>query len=57
MKKAHILVKKLVPITIPATICGPEQSTQNIEVKCDNAAILNSHISRDPELMHHLRCL
>ena len=48
------------PIAVAAAIWGPEWSTRNIEVKCDNAAIvavLNSGSSRDPELMHLLRCL
>ena len=60
MKNAHISVKELVPIAVAAAIWGPEWSTRNIEVKCDNAAVvavLNSGSSRDPELMHLLRCL
>ena len=60
LKNAHISTKELVPIAIAAAIWGPEWSTQIIEVKCDNAAVvavLNSGNSRDPELMHLLRCL
>ena len=43
-----------------AAIWGPDWFTRYIEVKCDNAAVvavLNSGSSRDPELMHLLRCL
>ena len=56
-KTAHVSVKELVPIAIGAAIWGPQWSTQSIEVKCDNAAVvavLNSGNSRDPELMHLL---
>ena len=60
MKNAHTSVKELVSITIAAAIWGPEWSTESIEVKCDNAAVvavLNSGSSRNPELMHLMRCL
>ena len=60
LKNAHISVKELVPIAIAAAIWGPEWSTESIEVKCDNAAVvavLNSGNSRNPELMHFMRCL
>ena len=58
LKNAHILTKELVPIAIAAAIWGPEWSDHRSQ--CDNAAVvavLNSGNSRDPELMHHLRCL
>ena len=53
-------IRRVCAIAIAAAIWGPEWSTQIIEVKCDNAAVvavLNSGNSRDPELMHLLRCL
>ena len=60
LNNAHISVKELVPITIPAAIWGPEWSTESIEVKCDNAAVVavvNSGSTRNPGLMHLMRCL
>ena len=60
LEGAHITIKELVPIAIAAAVWGPEWSGQNIQVKCDNAAvvaILNSGSSKDPDVMHLMRCL
>jgi len=60
LKNAHISVKELVPIVTAAAIWDPEWSTESIEVKCNSAAVvavLNSGSSRNPELMHLMRCL
>ena len=60
LEGSHITTKELVPIAIAAAVWGPKWRGQNIEVKCDNAAvvaIINSGSCKDPEVMHLMRCL
>jgi len=60
LEGSHITIKELVPITIAAAVWGPKWLGQNIEVKCDNAAvvaIINLGSCKDPEVMHLMRCL
>lgn len=56
----HITVKELIPIVIAAAVWGKSWSESHVWVKFDNAAvvhILNRGYSRDPEVMHLMRCL
>ena len=56
----HIAAKEMVPIVFAAAIWGPSWSGQRIRCKSDNSAVVtvvNTGSTRDPLLMHMLRCL
>ena len=56
----NIATKELVPIVIAVAIWGERWASNHVRVRCDNMAvveILRARSSRDPELMHLLRCL
>lgn len=55
-----ISTKELIPIVIAATVWGPSWAGKLIRCNCDNQAVvsvINSGYSKDPALMHLLRCL
>ncbi len=55
-----IAAKELTPIIIEAVVWESGWSGRNIRVCCDNVtvvAILNSRYSKEPLLMHMLRCI
>ncbi len=59
-RELGIAAKELIPIIIGAVVWGSGWSGRSIRVRCDNAAviaILNSRYSKEPLLMHMLRCL
>ena len=56
----HIAIKELLPITIACAVWGHYWQHQHVLVLCDNMSvvqILTKFKSRDPVLMHLLRCL
>ena len=56
----HITVKELVPIVLACAVWGRCWRYQHVLVWCDNMAVvhvLHSLTSRDPAIMHLLRCL
>ena len=60
LQRSHITVKELVPIVLAAAVWGSEWVGQNVMAYCDNAAVvavLRSGDSKEPEVMHLLRCL
>ena len=60
LQRSHITVKELVPIVLAAAVWGREWVGQNVMAYCDNAAVvavLTSADSKEPEVMHLLRCL
>ena len=55
-----IAAKELLPIVMACVVWGPRWSRKGILVHCDNMAvvhIMQSKTSRDPVIMHLLRCL
>ena len=60
MPKLHITAKELIPIVVSAAVWGKQWSASLAKVRCDNMAvvhIINTGYSRDPEVMHFMRCL
>ena len=60
MADCHITAKELVPITIAAVVWGRGWQGKVVRAWCDNEAvvcIVNQGTSRDPEVMHLVRCL
>ena len=56
----HIAAKEMVPIVIAASLWGPQWHRRCVRFRSDNMAVvdvLRSRTSRDPILMHLLRCL
>ena len=56
----HITSKELLPIVVAAAIWGSRWAGKTIKALCDNMAvvhILRSHHSKDPTVMHLVRCL
>ena len=56
----HIAAKEMVPIVIAASLWGPQWHRRCVRFRSDNMAVvdvLRSRTSRDPLLMHLLRCL
>ena len=56
----QIAVKELIPIIIAAVVWGKNWKGHNVRARCDNGAvvaIVNSRYSKEPILMHMLRCL
>ena len=59
-RTANIAAKELVPVVLAASLWGPCWHRECIRFRSDNMAvvdILHSRTSRDPLLMHLLRCL
>lgn len=55
-----ITVKELLPIVMATALWGAQWAGKTVRSQCDNAAVvavLNSRTSREPEVMHLLRCL
>lgn len=55
-----IAAKELIPIVIAGAIWGKEWAKQKVKFWCDNesvVAVMKSRTSRNPHLMHLLRCL
>ena len=55
-----IALKKLLPIVIACAIWGANWRGEAVVARIDNTsavAVINSRSSRDPKLMHLLRCL
>lgn len=60
MDKANITRKELIPIILAAAIWGHQWSRKTIVAQCDNLAVvevLNRGYSREPDIMHLMRCL
>ena len=60
MDKANITRKEFIPIILAAAIWGHEWSRKTIVTQCDNLAVvevLNRGYSREPDIMHLMRCL
>jgi hypothetical protein len=56
----QIAIKEMVPVVVACAIWGKAWEYRTVRVQCDNMAVvqvLNSLTSRDPTLMHLLRCL
>ena len=56
----HITSKELLPVVIAAAMWGSKWAGKTIKALCDNMAvvhILRSHQSKDPTVMHLVRCL
>jgi hypothetical protein len=56
----NIATKELVPIVIAVAIWGSHWASSHVRIRCDNMAvvdILKARSSRDPGVMHLLRCL
>ena len=55
-----ITIKELLPIMVAAVVWGTRWRAQKVLCHCDNqavVAVLNSRSSKQPQLMHMLRCL
>lgn len=55
-----IMVKELVPIVIAAAVWGRHRVGDRVQCKCDNesvVAVISSRTSKNPSVMHLLRCL
>jgi len=60
VKAESIAVKELIPIVLAGAVWGDLWSGNVVLCRCDNesvVAVVNSRTSRDPGLMHLLRCL
>ena len=56
----HITIKELLPIVMAVATWGNKWAGLTIQANCDNMAVvqvLRSHQSKDPTVMHLLRCL
>ena len=56
----NIATKELIPIVMAVAMWGKFWNGQVVNCRCDNmavVAVINSRTSRDPDLMHQLRCL
>ena len=56
----HIAIKELVPILIGLAVWGSYWSRRHVICYCDNdavVAVMRSRCSKEPDLMHLLRCL
>ena len=56
----HITVKELVPIVIACAVWGKNWQGKTVRFRCDNAAvvaIINSGRSKEPTVIHLMRCL
>ena len=56
----HIAIKELTPIVLAAAVWGRGCSGKSVMAHCDNAAVvsvINIGSSKDPDLMHLMRCL
>ena len=55
-----ITQKEVLPVVLACAVWGEQWSSQMVQAYCDNEAavsVLNSGYSRDPQIMHLLRCL
>ena len=55
-----ITQKEVLPVVLACAVWGEQWFSQMVQVYCDNEAavsVLNSGYSRDPQIMHLLRCL
>ena len=55
-----IAVKELIPIVLAGALWGKEWKRQRVRCSCDNeavVAVMRTRTSRNPHLMHLLRCL
>ena len=55
----NITVKELVPIVTAAAVWGREWQGKVLGCRCDNqavVAVLHSHTSKEPDIMHLLHC-
>ena len=60
LQPTQIAIKELIPITLACAIWGNHWKKSTIRANCDNeavVAIINSGYSREPFLMHLLRCI
>ena len=60
LQSEQIAIKELIPIVLSCTIWGKHWKAMTIQANCDNDAvvsIINSGYSREPFLMHLLRCI
>ena len=60
LQEEQIAVKELAPITIACALWGPRWTGSSIRVHSDNEAVVtvvNSGYSRQPVMMHLLRCI
>ena len=58
--QVHITVKELLPVVVACAVWGHQWPGGSIRVLCDNAAvvaIIKAGTSRDPLVMHLMRCL
>ena len=56
----QITVKELIPIVLAAAVWGKDWLGKNVMAYCDNSAvvaIINKGDSREPDVMHLMRCL
>ena len=59
-KEVNIATKEMIPIVIAAAMWGKAWEGEVVCCRCDNeavVAVLNKRSSKDPDLMHLLRCL
>ena len=55
-----ITQKEVLPVVFACSVWGSQWSVQTVQAYCDNEAavvVLNTGYSRDPQIMHLLRCL
>ena len=55
-----ITQKEVLPVVLACSVWGSQWSGQTVQAYCDNEAavvVLNTGYSRDPQIMHLLRCL
>ena len=60
LQQEQIAIKELIPITLACALWGHHWKGLTIQVNCDNDAVvtvINSGYSREPFLMHLLRCI
>ena len=56
----NIATKELIPSVVPAAIWGRKWKGKSVQARSDNQAVvatINNQTSRDPAIMHLLRCL
>ena len=52
-----IRLKELLPAMLACVIWGPAWAHKQVQVLCDNAAVINTRTSKCPHIMHLVRCL
>lgn len=55
-----IMVKELTPVVISCAVYGPQLRRQQVLLQCDNqslVAVINKGYSKEPSVLHLLRCL